>query len=156
MASKKRCFTEESGFARIHDVVHDLTETLPTFHDATRREYVTQCGHMWTQVASELSTKATELSAKAQATATELSAKAQATATELSAKAHELSDSIFQHMLGTDSATQARRRALMLVDVLVAALLALNKHAHKPRCSKQRSKNNEEFAAKLCFSGVVS
>ena len=34
-------------------------------------------------------------------------------------QAHELSDSIFNHMFRYESAVQARRRALMLVDVLV-------------------------------------
>ena len=113
------CTHPRCGARSYRDFAH-----LPQCHAAS----VSGC--MSTQVASELSTKATEfsakaqatateLSAKAQATATELSAKAQATATELSAKAHELSDSIFQHMFGTESATQARRRALMLVDVLV-------------------------------------
>ena len=36
-------------------------------------------------------------------------------------QAHELSDSIFNHMFRYESAVQARRRALMLVDVLVVA-----------------------------------
>ncbi|CAK9065872.1 unnamed protein product [Durusdinium trenchii] len=90
-------------FARIRELSPFAASELPTLHD----------------MAAELSTKATEFSAKAQATATELSARAQATATELSAKAHELSDSIFNHMFRYESAAEARRRALMLVDVLV-------------------------------------
>ena len=36
-------------------------------------------------------------------------------------QAHELSDSIFNHMFRYESAVEARRRALMLVDVLVAS-----------------------------------
>ena len=38
-----------------------------------------------------------------------------------SSQAHELSDSIFNHMFRYESAVQARRRALMLVDVLVVS-----------------------------------
>lgn len=38
-------------------------------------------------------------------------------------QAHELSDSIFNHMFRYESAAEARRRALMLVDVLVVAIL---------------------------------
>lgn len=105
--------------------IHDITAELPTFHDVATElsSKATELSAKAQATATELSAKAqqtaTELSAKAQATATELSARAQATATELSAKAHELSDSIFNHMFRYESAVQARRRALMLVDVLV-------------------------------------
>eukprot|EP00913_Durusdinium_trenchii_P003695 g3419.t2 len=108
-------------FARIRELSPFAASELPTLHDmaAELSTKATEFSAKAQATATELSAKATEFSAKAQATATELSARAQATATELSAKAHELSDSIFNHMFRYESAAEARRRALMLVDVLV-------------------------------------
>ncbi|CAJ1365310.1 unnamed protein product [Effrenium voratum] len=129
-------------FTRIRDMaaelrsIHDIAAELPSMHDvaaelstratelsakaqATATELSAKAQATATELSAKAQATATELTAKAQATATELSAKGQAMATELSAKAHELSDSIFNHMFRYESAVEARRRALMLVDVLV-------------------------------------